>query len=90
MKKIMFNDKYGLTKAVFEGRKTQIRRILNPTMLFQRLNTYEGWGKEDIADWELSCKDRLYTAKHCCPVKILKYHLSSNSRNYVLDIQALI
>lgn len=34
MKKIMFNDKYGLTKAVFEGRKTQTRRILNPTILF--------------------------------------------------------
>ena len=27
MKKIMFNDKYGLTKAVLEGRKTQTRRI---------------------------------------------------------------
>lgn len=26
MKKIMFNDKYGLTKAVLEGRKTQTRR----------------------------------------------------------------
>lgn len=38
MKKIMFNDKYGLTKAVFEGRKTQTRRILNPTILFERLN----------------------------------------------------
>lgn len=28
MKKIMFNDKYGLTKAVIEGRKTQTRRLL--------------------------------------------------------------
>lgn len=27
MKKIMFNDKYGLTKAVLDGRKTQTRRI---------------------------------------------------------------
>ena len=27
MKKIMFNDKYGLTRAVLEGRKTQTRRI---------------------------------------------------------------
>ena len=27
MKKIMFNDKFGLTKAVLEGRKTQTRRI---------------------------------------------------------------
>ena len=26
MKKIMFNDKYGLTQAVLEGRKTQTRR----------------------------------------------------------------
>lgn len=28
MKKIMFNDKYGLTKAVLEGRKTQTRRFI--------------------------------------------------------------
>lgn len=28
MQKIMFNDKYGLTKAVLEGRKTQTRRII--------------------------------------------------------------
>lgn len=27
MKNIMFNDKYGLTQAVLEGRKTQTRRI---------------------------------------------------------------
>lgn len=31
MKKIMFNDKYGLTKAVLEGRKTQTRRIAHIT-----------------------------------------------------------
>lgn len=28
MKKIMFNDKYGLTAAVLEGRKTQTRRLI--------------------------------------------------------------
>ena len=28
MKKIMFNDKYGLTKAVLKGRKTMTRRIV--------------------------------------------------------------
>lgn len=27
MQKIMFNDKYGLTQAVIEGRKTQTRRV---------------------------------------------------------------
>lgn len=30
MKKIMFNDKYGLTQAVLEGRKTMTRRIMKP------------------------------------------------------------
>ena len=29
MKKIMFNDRFGLTKAVLEGRKTQTRRIIS-------------------------------------------------------------
>ena len=75
MKKIMFNDKYGLTKAVFEGRKTQTRRILNPTMLFERLNTYEGWTKEAIADWKESCKDRLYNAEGEKLKKMLDYAL---------------
>lgn len=45
-------------------------------MLFQRLNTYEGWGKEDIADWELSCKDRLYTAKGEELKRMLDYALA--------------
>lgn len=30
MKKIMFNDKYGLTQAVLDGRKTMTRRIALP------------------------------------------------------------
>lgn len=29
MKKIMFNDRYGLTKAVLEGKKTMTRRLCN-------------------------------------------------------------
>lgn len=32
MKKIMFNDKYGLTQAVLEGRKTQTRRKVTLTL----------------------------------------------------------
>ena len=63
MKKIMFNDKYGLTQAVLEGRKTQTRRILNPTMLFIRMKTFEGWSKEDIGSWKASCMKRLYAAQ---------------------------
>lgn len=79
MKKIMFNDKYGLTEAVLERRKTQTRRILNPTILFERLNTYEGWGKEDIADWKKCCKDRLYEANGEELKKMLDYALEHST-----------
>lgn len=34
MKKIMFNDKYGMNQAVLDGRKTETRRIV-PERLFQ-------------------------------------------------------
>lgn len=34
MKKIMFNDKCGLTEAVLEGRKTMTRRIVPPGVVF--------------------------------------------------------
>ena len=33
MKKIMFNDKYGLTKAVLDGRKTMTRRVIPDAIL---------------------------------------------------------
>lgn len=38
MKKIMFNDKYGLTRAVLEGRKTQTRRIITIPNTFKGKN----------------------------------------------------
>ena len=78
MKKIMFNDKYGLTEAVIEGRKTQTRRILNPTMFFQRLETYEGWSNEDISAWKRSCNRRFYEAQGDTLKQMLDYALSSS------------
>ena len=78
MQKIMFNDKYGLTQAVLEGRKTQTRRVLNPTMLFKRLKTYEGWSKEDVSAWKRSCKRRLYEAQEYELQQMLDYALSSS------------
>ena len=63
MQKIMFNDRYGLTQAVLEGRKTQTRRILDPTMFFIRMETFEGWSKEGIGSWKASCMKRLYAAQ---------------------------
>ena len=48
----MFNDKYGLTQAVLEGRKTQTRRICNPIPYRRELTCNDVWGhyptKEEI------------------------------------------
>ena len=35
MKKILFNDRYGLTQAVLEGRKTQTRRLIKCRKTFK-------------------------------------------------------
>ena len=49
MKKIMFNDKYGLTQAVLSGRKTQTRRIAyngdikKPYIEWVRLASYKSF-----------------------------------------------
>lgn len=88
MKKIMFNDKYGLTQAVLEGRKTQTRRMLNPTMFFQRLETYEGWSNEDISAWKRSCNRRLYEAQGDMLQQMFDYALSS-SRYKVGEVVAI-
>ena len=84
----MFNNKYGLTEAVLEGRKTQTRRILNPTMLFQRLETYEGWSNEDISAWKKSCNRRLYEAKGDTLQQMLDYALTS-SRYKIGEVVAI-
>lgn len=39
MQKIIFNDKYGLTQAVLEGRKTQTRRVVGESLI----DEYETW-----------------------------------------------
>ena len=59
--------------------KEELCRNLDATL------QYEQNCLEEIVKGIKHCK-----SNHCCPVKILKYHLSSNSRNSVLDIQALI
>lgn len=48
MKKIMFNDKYGLTQAVLDGRKTQTRRIIKAKNLFDtdEIEDYTALGNE--------------------------------------------
>lgn len=40
MKKIMFNDKYGLTQAVLEGRKTMTRRVISIPDKWKGIDVY--------------------------------------------------
>ena len=46
MKKVMFNDRYGLTKAVLEGRKTMTRRFISEDV-WQRADVYRHEYYED-------------------------------------------
>lgn len=41
MKKIMFNDKYGLTQAVLEGRKTMTRRLVGNRLTEDDIKAYQ-------------------------------------------------
>lgn len=43
MKKIMFNDRYGLTQAVLSGRKTQTRRIIKFSPIDAEYVNDKGW-----------------------------------------------
>lgn len=52
--------------------------MLNPTILFKRLKTYEGWSKEDISAWKRSCKTRLYEAQGAELQQMFDYALSSS------------
>ena len=48
-KKIMFNDKFGLTQAVLDGRKTMTRRIIRPeTYKGQPVRGFRVTGSKDI------------------------------------------
>lgn len=50
----MFNDKFLLTQAVLDGRKTQTRRIIKSSDAFERVNPDFDWDREDIKNWENS------------------------------------
>lgn len=72
MKKIMFNDKYGLTKAVLEGRKTMTRRVISDTIL-RKLESF----KEEYYEASLDVLDgkdliEAYFVNH---PKSLPYHV---------------
>ena len=41
MKKIMFNDRYGLTQAVIEGRKTMTRRLAASKRKYEKIRLWQ-------------------------------------------------
>lgn len=58
MKKIMFNDKYVLTQAVLDGRKTMMRRII-PNRTGIRYSPFVRSGIEDNHGYELKPKYKI-------------------------------
>lgn len=59
MKKIMFNDRMGLTKAVLNGNKTQTRRIVKTSDAFERVNPDFDWDDEDVKNWKNDFASRI-------------------------------
>lgn len=59
MQKIMFNDRFGLTQAVLDGRKTQTRRVISPQPVLTGHSGFEWKGKlygEGISEEE-TCRN---------------------------------
>ena len=47
---MMFNDRYGLTKAVLEGRKTMTRRVIGPSLL-DKIESFQDEYYTASLDW---------------------------------------
>lgn len=62
MKKIMFNDKFGLTQAVLEGRKTQTRRIIKCPRTFKGKDVRGFYVYKRETDSEIAMGACLYDA----------------------------
>ena len=75
MKKIMFNDKFGLTKAVIKGRKTQTRRIVPESII----DAYDEWR----SDVECIAKPPGST------IETLDNYLLRKSRFYIGEVVAV-
>lgn len=75
MKKIMFNDKLGLTKAVLEGRKKQTRRIVPQAVI----DVYDEW----LSDVEFIAKPAGST------IETLHSYLLRKSKFYIGEVVAV-
>jgi len=57
MKKIMFNDKYGLTQAVLDGRKTMTRRVVTQNSMTDILCGYSRYQVGEVVAIAQSYRD---------------------------------
>ena len=99
MKKIMFNDKYGLTQAVLEGRKTQTRRTflkpgeetmlkgITPEYLISVMSRYKVGETVAIAQKyeDLIKNDEFYRlgGKNGMPLECIKYERGCHNKMFV-------
>ena len=69
MKKIMFNDKFGLTQAVLEGRKTQTRRIIPKDFFSLTWDEKNGtlWYENSMGDF-IDVRNSKYALYKVCEV----------------------
>ena len=69
MKKILFNDKFGLTKAVLEGRKTQTRRIIPKDFFSLTCDEKNGtlWYENSMGDF-IDVRNSKYALYKVCEV----------------------
>lgn len=92
MKKIMFNDKYGLTDAVLEYRKTMTRRVINDPDNFDVHNTTPTYKiGEEVAIAQkyrdlCNCNafyDALHKADPTFPLECIKYEKGYDNKMFV-------
>ena len=91
MKKIMFNDRYGLTQAVIEGRKTMTRQLVRvPGHTLYKFNTVtrtasraevevsaDSWLNPENMKVESDRKSRVKVEKDCY------YEQALNMKNFI-------
>ena len=98
MKKIMFNDKYGLTTAVLEGRKTMTRRLYSsikpapfllnegPTAIAQPYKDIEGL--EDMRD-EAGYNNKMFVKASLMPHQLMMKNMSYQKLRDISDEDCL-
>jgi hypothetical protein len=87
MKKIMFNEHYGLETATLNGSKIRTARIVKSSDVFDRLDKLY-WSKEDIKNWEDDFTRRFEETDENIKKRIFDY-LIKNTKYKICEIVAI-